>query len=71
MQRHLCERLAGLPAWATILARFEAIRPPEVCRPSTGIAALRIAALTVKTQTNKQKSHFIRAKNNDHGPIVV
>lgn len=46
--------LAGWPAWATILPRFEAIRPPEVCRPSTGMA-VRIAAAE-KAQTNKQKS---------------
>ena len=46
--------LAGWPAWATILPRFEAIRPPEVCRPSTGMA-VRIAAAE-KGQTNKQKS---------------
>ena len=52
--------LAGWPAWATILPRFEAIRPPEVCRPSTGMA-LRIAAAE-KAQTNKQtKVPFLRA----------
>lgn len=69
--------LAGWPAWATILPRFEAIRPPEVCRPSTGMA-VRIAP-PEKAQTNKQKSlsssaashtAYYSCNNNDPTPIV-
>ena len=48
--------LAGWPAWATILPRFEAIRPPEVCRPSTGMA-VRIAAAEKPKETNKSPFH--------------
>ena len=75
----ICEPgwMAGWPAGATILPRFEAIRPPEVCRPSTGMA-VRIAP-PEKAQTNKQKSPsssaashtaYYSCNNNDPTPIV-